>query len=134
MNKSLRRRLSAAARVQAVSGNLWWDKDEFGRQIAIYNDLPILIADYDNNGNHILDFNEACPGGGTATGTSLYVVSFGDGMVRGLQSDEIDVRDIGELDTKPVFRTRVEWYVSMVIEHPRAAARMWGIKDAAITK
>ena len=43
-----------------------------------------------------------------------------------------DAADLGEQNSKPVFRTRVEWYPGMVIEHPRAAARLYGVKDAAI--
>lgn len=133
MNKTLRRRLSTAARDSSVGGYITYDADAFGRRVTRYNDLPILIADKDETDTTILPFTEANPGGGSAASTSIYVVSFGEDMLAGLQSGDIDVRDLGELDSKPVFRTRVEWYVSIAVLHGRAAARLQGIKDAAVT-
>ena len=49
----------------------------------MYNDLPILIADYDNEGDQILPFTETSDGDGTAQNTSIYCVSFDTGMVTG---------------------------------------------------
>jgi hypothetical protein len=97
-----------------------------------YNGLPILIAKEDNIGNDILPFNEANPGGGAAASTSIYAVSMGDGGLVGIQNDGVSVRDLGELEAKPVFRTRVEWYAGMAIFNGRAVARLRGVKDAAI--
>jgi len=73
------------------------------------------------------------PTSGTATATSIYVVSFGDGAVQGLQNGGVDVRDLGELQTAPVYRTRVEWYNGFGIFNGRAAARIWSIADATVT-
>lgn len=129
MSKALRRRLSAAAKSTSVSGELNWMKDDFGRQVAFYNDLPILIADYDDTGTRIIDFNE-----GPATDeASIYVVSFGEGKVMGIQNGTIEVEDLGELDSKPVLRTRVEWLTGMAVMHGRAAARVAQITNAAFT-
>ena len=83
-------------------------------------------------GTPILPFSEANPGGGAAASTSIYVVQLGDGGVIGIQNDGISVRDLGELEAKPVFRTRVEWYASIAIFSGKAVARLRGIKDAAI--
>ena len=41
-------------------------------------------------------------------------------------------RDLGELESKPVFRTRVEWFSGLTCYHGRAAARLGGIKDAPV--
>ncbi len=133
MNKAMRRRLTAAARDSSVSGNLSWAPDAFGRRLAYYNDLPILVVDEDNEGNSILAFNEVGPGGATASCTSVYCVSFGDGRVTGIQNGDIQVRDLGELQAKPVLRTRVEWYTGLCVLHGKAAARLRGLKDAAVT-
>lgn len=132
MSKAMRRKFSVAARISTVGGDLQWQKDDFGRQVAIYNDLPIIIADEDNTGTAILGFNEVCPGGGTLTGTSLYIVSLGDGKLQGIQNGNPDVRDLGELQTKSAKRTRVEWYNGIAVFHPKAAVRIWGISNAAI--
>lgn len=132
MNKAMRRRLSAAARSQTVGGYITYEQGAFGRRVTRYNDLPILIADQDETGTDILGFNEAATSG-TATATSIYCVSFTEGMMTGIQSSMMMVTDLGELETKPVKRTRVEWYTGIAIFHARAAARLWSIADAAVT-
>jgi hypothetical protein len=132
MNKTMRRLLTAAARDGDVSGYITYGVDEFGRRITQYNELPILIIEQDNAGNEILPFTEAATSG-TATATSIYVVSFMEGKLQGIQSSVMSVRDLGELQTQPVFRTRVEWYAGIALFHPRAAARLWSISNAAVT-
>ena len=132
MNKTMRRRLTQAARTPAIGGNVNWEQDQFGRQQAFYNDLPILIADYDNLGNQVLPFAEPTPNGTPAQTTSIYCVSLQPSMLVGIQNGEIDVRDLGELDTQPVMRTRVEWYAGVAAFHGRCAARLRNITNAAV--
>lgn len=132
MSKAMARKFSAAGRTTAVSGYVTYDPDELGRRIMKYNGLPILTVDLDNEGSAILPFTEVTYNAGTATGTSLYVASFTPDGLTGLQNGSIDVRDLGELQTAPVFRTRVEWYNGMAIFNGRAVTRLAGISDAAI--
>ena len=132
MNKTMRRRLTQAARNVDVAGDIRYEKDDFGRQVTMYNELPIVVAYADEGGLDPIAFDEVGSGGATATATSIYCASFGDGLVSGLQNGVMDVRDLGELDTQPKFRTRVEWFVGLCIEHGRAAARLRGIKNAAV--
>lgn len=134
MNKAMRRLLTAAARDPQVAGYITYDKDALGRRVTKYNDLPILIADKDNENVDILGFNEVGSGGATATATSIYCLSMGDDMLSGIQSQSMDVRDLGELETKPAMRTRVEWYAGIAAFHGRCAARLRGIKNAAVVK
>jgi hypothetical protein len=131
MNKTMRRRLTAAARTTSVGGYITYDVDAFGRRITKYNDLPILLVDKDNTNTDIMPFTET-GSGSVADSTSIYCVSFDDTGVVGLQSGEMDVRDLGEIDTKPVYRTRVEWYITLAILRPKAAARLWSIKDDTV--
>jgi len=131
MNKTMRRRLSAAARLTTVGGYITYTLDAFGRQVTRYNDLPILIADEDNEGNQILPFTEAASSGGS-TACSIYCVSFGEGKLTGLQNGGIDVRDLGEIQTKPCMRTRVEWYNGIAVFHGKSAARLQHIGDLAV--
>ena len=133
MSKSMRRRLTTAARTYSVGGFITWDVDAFGRKIAQYNDLPILIVDKDQNGDDILAFDEVASTGSTAKATSIYCVSMGDGMLEGIQNSDPVVTDLGELETKPCYRTRVEWYSGLAVFHGRAAARLAGISNAAVT-
>lgn len=132
MNKTMRRLLTAAARTESVAGNITYTVDAFGRRVTQYNDLPILILEQDNAGNDILPFTEAATSG-TATATSIYVVSFGEGKLQGIQNSVMSVRDLGELQSQPVKRTRVEWYAGIALFHPRAASRLWSISNAAVT-
>ena len=131
MNKTQRRRLSAAARDTAVGGYITYDLDQFGRRVTKYSDLPIIVVDKDNNNTDIMPFSETSAGGSLVT-TSVYCLSFADNGVVGLQNGEMDVRDLGEIDTKPVFRTRIEWYVTMAIMRPKAAARLHSINNGAV--
>lgn len=132
MNKTMRRRLSAAARLTTVGGYVNYELDSFGRRVTTYNDIPIIIFDKDNTNTQILPFTEVATSG-TDTATSIYGLSLGDGMLGGIQNGGINVRDLGEIDSKPVFRTRIEWFLGLVLYHPRAAARLWSISDAAVT-
>ena len=132
MSKKMRNRLTVAARTPSVGGNIDYTKDEFGRRITVFDGLPILIADKDNANNLILPFTESNPGGGTAASTSIYVVSLREGMLTGIQLKDLEARDMGEQQAKPVWRTRVEWYISFVLWHIRGASRLRGIKDAAV--
>lgn len=132
MSKAMARRIAAAARSTAVAGFITFDLDEFGKRVMSYNGIPIITVDVDDVGARVLDFNEAATSG-TSTGTSIYAVNFSDGYCVGLQNGVMNVRDLGELETKPVFRTRVDWYVSLATLHGRCAARLWSISDAAVT-
>lgn len=132
MNKAMVRRLSAAARNTSVGGDIEFMLNEFGKRVTVYNGLPILVADYDDTGDRMLDFDEAATSG-TATATSIYAVSIGDGMLSGIQNGTMEVNDLGQIDDKPVLRTRVEWLNGFVALHGRCAARLWSISDAAVT-
>jgi len=130
MNKTMRRRLSQASRAASIGGFITYTTDSFGNQVAHYAGLPIITLDLDNMQSPILPFTEANPGGGAAASTSIYAVSFKEGMMTGLQNDDIQARDLGELQTKPAFRTRVEWMSGLACYHGRCAARLCGLKDA----
>ncbi len=138
LSKAMRRRITKAARA-GIGGDIEWRQDELGRQQGYYNDLPLLICDYDNNGDQILDFTETSPDGSSSTAcTSLYVVSFAPMKLVGIQGKAgntygISSRDLGELETKPVYRTRVEWYNAIACYHGRSVARLYGVTNADAT-
>ena len=132
MNKAMRRRLTAAARNSSIGGFIEHDKDAFGKQVTLYNGLPIIELDLDNESNAILPFTEANPGGGAAASTSIYCVSFNEDGVMGIQNGDIDVEDLGLQDGGTKYSTLVEWYSSFAVFHGRGAARLHGIKDAAV--
>ena len=130
LNRALKRKFTAA-RNKGVSGNFTLEKDDFGRPVETYNGLPLLTTWGDQKMIDPLLFNEVGAGGGAATSGSLYVVSFAQNGVQGIQNGGIDVRDLGELNTMPIYRTRVEWYAGIAIFDGSAAVRVRGIKNAA---
>ncbi len=131
MNKGMARRFATAGRTTSVSGYVEWLPNQLGQRIMMYNGLPIITVDLDNNGSAILGFDEASVSG-TATSTSIYVVSMGADGLTGLQNGGIDVRDLGELETQPLLRTRVEWYNGIAVFNGRALTRLQHIGDLAI--
>ncbi|MCF8144327.1 MAG: phage major capsid protein [Deltaproteobacteria bacterium] len=133
MNKTMRRRLTVASRTSSVSGDINFTLDEFGRRVTTYNDIPIGVIETDENNDEILGFTEDNPGGGTAASTSIYAVRFGVGQyVFGLQCGEMDVLDLGLYSGGTAYRTLIEWIASFTIGHNKSAARLRGIKDAAV--
>lgn len=132
MSKAMARKFAAASRNTSIAGYISFDIGAFGQRVMSYNGLPILTVDLDNAGSSILPFTEAASSG-TATATSIYVLSMGDGALVGLENGGIDVRDLGELETAPVYRTRVEWYNGLAIFNGRSVTRLWSIADSAIT-
>ena len=101
-------------------------KDEFGRLITTYNGLPIIDADVlgTTSGLEQLGFNE-----NNDSTTSIYVLNMSDMGLHMIQNGGVQVTDLGEQDSKPVFRTRVEWYCNVVDIHPRCVARLYNIAD-----
>jgi hypothetical protein len=132
MSKFMQRKLIKAARANFGGSIEQSDPNEFGWRVNTYNDIPILLADVNHLNQRIIDSNEAGPGGGV-NNQSIYVVNFGEGMVTGLQNQTMRVADLGELEAKPVFRTRIDWYVGLAVMHPRSVARVWGITPADVT-
>lgn len=133
MNKALRRRLTTAARDVNIGGYISYTTDAFGKQVMMYNDLPILTVDLDNTSAEILGFTEAATSG-TATATSIYVASLEDGALTGLQNNGMTVQDLGLLQSEPKYRTRIEWFNGICIMNGRAVTRLYSIADAAVTK
>ena len=132
MSKAMARKFAAASRNTSVSGNINWTVGQLGQRVMQYNDIPIVTVDLDHEGAAILPFTEAATSG-TATASSIYIMSAGDDGLTGIQNGGIDVRDLGELETAPMFRTRVEWYNGIAIFNGRAVTRLWSIADSPIT-
>ncbi|MCP9826018.1 hypothetical protein KBY78_11565 [Synechococcus sp. EJ6-Ellesmere] len=119
-----RRQISTACRstgdaslYQVIDGRHWFE------------DTEILVLDEDANGNEVLGFTEA---GNT---TSIYCCSFGDELMTGLQGPfegryGISVRDFGEVQDAPVFRTRVDWYVGFAVCDSSCIGRLYDIGPA----
>jgi hypothetical protein len=132
MSRQMKVRFMAAMRNSSIGGYIMQTRDGIGEPVMSYGGLPIVTFDLDHQGNAILPFEEACTSG-TATGTSIYVIRNDEGGVHGIMNGAIDVQNFGRIQAEPVYLTRLEWYMGLVVQHGRAATRIWSIADAAIT-
>lgn len=119
------------ALVRATGGTVAEPLELYGRRFYSY--AGVLLAEAglaSDNTTQILGFDET-QGSSSLTG-SIYATRLGEGDgVAGIQSaGGIDVRDMGELETKPAYRLRVEWYPAIAIFATKAAARLKGILQA----
>lgn len=133
MNRTMRTWLTAAASNTGVGGYITRSIDEFGKVVEKFRELTIVYLETMDGQDSVIPFSEANPGGGASVGTSIYAVSIGDRSWTGIQAGPLEVRDLGELQSAPVYRTRVEWMCAHSVEHKRAVARLWGITNAAPT-
>jgi hypothetical protein len=127
MNKTMRRKVNKLIRAAGQATEVV--SDAFGRQLLSYAGVPIAVIEQDKDGSEILPFTEANPGGGAAASTSIYAVKFGVAeYVSGLQCGEMDVLDQGLSGI--FYQTLIEWVCGLGVFHPKAAARLRGIKNA----
>ena len=105
-------------------------EDMTGKRVVTWNGIPILDPGSTAAGVQILPQTETQ---GTAAGTaaSVYAVRFGGGegdqAVTGLTNGGVQVYDLGELETKPAYRTRIEFYTGVAVFGGKAAARLTGV-------
>lgn len=123
MGKKFRRQLNNLAESSTI---LTITKDAFGGEITAFASVPIRIIEEDNSDNTILAFDETQ--GNSSVCASCYAVKFGvDEFLCGLQTEPLDAYDLGEMETKPAFRSRIEWLITIAIFHSKSAARLKGI-------
>jgi hypothetical protein len=125
MNKPMRRELNRL--IRASGHALEIITDQFGRQLQHYQGIPIGVIDKNPTDGEVMAFNETA--GTNANTCSIYALCFGPGNIQGIQTAPMDVRDLGELEVKPAFRTRIEWYSAFTVKHGRAAARLAGLNQ-----
>lgn len=86
-------------------------QDAFGKPVTHYAGIPMRLVE-----DAILPANE------------IFAVRFGAMTdVCGLQNGGVAVQDLGQLETKPCLRTRIEWYVGLACFNPLSVARLKGI-------
>lgn len=103
MSKKLRRELLSL--LQKDGHYLENGTDAFGKMITKYGDVEIVPVE-----------DSLIPEG------KIYAVKFGTDYVTGLSNGGITVRDLGELDTKPCYRTRIEFFCGLGTKHTKCFA------------
>jgi len=128
MNRKMLLALRASLRQEKLLNN---SQDMFGRVIDMYGSTRLIdIGVRADQTTEIILNTETAAGaasGGTEC-TSIYAVKFGVGnLFWGIQEYPMEVRDIGELPTAPVYRTRVDWPHGLAGVTPRCMARLYGV-------
>lgn len=127
-------RFIQAARDTAISGMVIQSWNDVGAPKLTYAGRPILFGyEKDRHGN-ILPFNEVAAGGGAAVTTSMFVVSFTELGLHGIQLKNIEARDMGLLPDAVNWGTNVSWDVGLVDDGDFCVTRLSSITDAAFTK
>jgi hypothetical protein len=102
------------------------------KRIATYNGIPLLDPGTTAAGADILPQTETQ--GSSSAASSIYAVRFGqdegDQGVTGLTNGGVMVDDLGQLQEKPAYRTRIEFYCGVAVFGGKAAARLRGVLSA----
>lgn len=142
MNKAIRAKIMSAGRrrggtdwIMAVFGDSD-DSQAIRKRIPTYNGIPMLNIGTKADGTDIIPVTETQ---GTAVdASSIYAVEFSEdeseagvaGLFNGPSEDQpIEVKDLGEIDSKPVHRTRIEFFCGLAV-FGKGAARLRGVRNA----
>lgn len=134
MPKKLKHRLPAAVRDSGVGGLYTNDRDDMGHRVERYDGLPILTGYGITPLGAFLPFDEVAYGGGSAVTASIYILSFSETGVCGIETAGMEVKDMGLLNNAVHYRTNIEHDTGLCIETPYAAIRLSSVTDAAIVK
>lgn len=118
-----KQRVNMTAFLRSSGTSVFESRREFGQLIYSYQGLDILDADV-NGDTAALAYNEA------SSTCSIFVLNLSTSGVHLIENGGVMVEDMGQLQTAPVYRTRVEWLAGLVNEGPRCAARLSGVTDA----
>ncbi len=129
-NRQIIARILSAGR--RIGGAEFVREDTTGKRVVTWNGVPVLDIGTTSNGTQIITQTETQ--GTATTASSIYAVRFGQGegdqAVTGLSNGGIQVMDLGQLQEKPAFRTRIEFYCGLAVFGGAAAARLRGVLNA----
>ncbi|BDZ40817.1 hypothetical protein GCM10025865_01160 [Paraoerskovia sediminicola] len=127
VNSSILAKIRSAGR--RIGGTEVVKEDLTGKRILTWNGIPVLDAGQTAAGAAVLGQNETQ--GSSSAASSVYAVRFGeaegDQAVTGLTNGGVQVYDLGELESKPAYRTRIEFYTGIGVFGGKAAARLTGV-------
>jgi hypothetical protein len=129
MNDLVKAKLMGSARREHIATT---SVDDFGKTTDRYRGIPLIDVGSKADGTRIIPQTETQ--GGSSVASSIYAAKFGqdeaDRAVTMLYNGPeavFDVRDLGELQTKPSERVRIEGFVGMALFGGKAAGRLQGV-------
>jgi hypothetical protein len=133
MNRTLRNKIDSLITAQTGSLRIELTRDTFGNPVEMFRDSYIRVVETTGDGTTTLGFDED-PGDGVSDCASIYCVAYGDGLVHGRfrtrgGGKALDTFKVDQLQAEPRGMIRFEGMYGIVIDHPRAAARLHGITN-----
>jgi len=126
-NRAIQAKIIAAGR--RVGGTSIVEADINGKRQPVWNGVPIVDIGSTAAGTPIIPQTETQ--GSSSVAGSIYAVKFGqnetDQAVTGLTNGGVDAYEVGELQEKPAYRARIEFYCGMAVFGGKAAARLTGV-------
>ncbi len=110
--------------------------DQFDREVWTFGGAPIVDVGLKRDQSTEIITDTEDPGDGGADTTSIYAVRFGtdDGLL-GIQLEPLEAYMVGgeehELESKPVKRLRIDWWVGLAGFGSYYAARAYNLEPAA---
>jgi hypothetical protein len=121
-----------AARTTTLTGFVMQTWDEVGQPKLSYRGIRFLWGYPKDDQVPVLQFNEVGNGGGAAVTASLYGLSLGEGMLRGIYVRNLMPEDVGLLQDRITYRTHIGWDVGLVDEHKYCLNRLTSWTNAPI--
>lgn len=106
--------------------------DQFDRTINQWRNMPFVDAGFaDMDGTNLVIANDHDVPGAAVPTTSIYFLLLDpDKHIGVLQTRGLDVRKIGELQTGPVIRYRIDWTLGVVVWGKRSLVRVRNLRVA----
>ncbi len=142
LDRRMRRYLNTIAYASA-SSPIRIAQDEFGKFIAMYNEIPVLVNDFmldnapDSTGDTntslaIASYAVATTRSGSADRSFIFALRFdGQNGVCGIENGHMEHYPIGELETKRAYRDRFAWDCAVVMLGKKCAAVLINAGDCA---
>lgn len=128
-NAAVRSRILSAGR--RIGGADLVTEDITAKRVVTWNGVPVLDIGVRADGTQIIANTETQ--GSASNAASIYAVRFGEGegdqAVTGLTNGGVQVYDLGELQDKPAYRTRIEFYTGLAV-FGLGGARLRGVLNA----
>lgn len=124
MNEEMYLKLADAGNSTTLGGLINISKQEFGEPVTYFAGVEVIRAGQDNSGDEVLGFTEA------SSTTSIYVVSFDEEGMKGVQNG--DITDYTPVTESHANEYDIEWLMSYIIRNPAAVQRISEITNAAI--
>ena len=110
-----------------VGGAEYINSEITGKREFTWNGVAFLDPGEHWSGRKILGYD-------AADGGDVYAVKFASGIgvagVLGLTNGGLQAYDLGELQEKPAYRTRIDFYTGFAVQGGNAAARLRAVKTA----